>query len=76
MANSLEQMFRQLSDEELDRAFEEFERWRTTSKLENGILLSVHSTFCQSNKFDIPVDTIREPFLFIAGQRFRARNVR
>lgn len=73
MANSFEQAFEQLSDEQLRQAFEEYVRWRETALLDDGILRSVHRSFCELTKVDLPIDAVCEPFLFVACRRFQTQ---
>lgn len=65
MANSFEQAFEQLSDEQLRQASEEHVRWRKTALLDDSIPRSVHRPFCELTKVDLPIDAVCEPFLFV-----------
>ncbi|WP_311078226.1 hypothetical protein [Paenibacillus polymyxa] len=64
-----ESMFFDLSDDELRRAFEEYEQWRETGVLEEGVIRNIHRNFEEKNDMTVMVHTLTEPLLYVVIKR-------
>nr|WP_156736371.1 hypothetical protein [Mycobacterium sp. E3298] len=69
---TIEQMMSELTDEQIEKAFNENESWRKTGVLEDGVLRSTYEKFCEENGgVKYLIHLITEPLLYEMVKRYR-----
>lgn len=70
---TMENRFAALSDEQLDIAFGEYEEWRKTGVLKDGIVRTVYDQFCADTGINAVIHLITEPLLYVIVKRLKAQ---
>ncbi|WP_353883463.1 hypothetical protein [Paenibacillus amylolyticus] len=65
-----ESVFFELSDEQLRSAFQEYDLWRSSGMLQNGILSGVHEMLEKRNNTGYTLNSLSEPLMFVFIKRF------
>lgn len=68
---TINQMFAELTDEQLEQAFYENEEWRKTGVLQDGVLRNLYNEFCKANDRHYMIHLISEPLLYEMVIRYR-----
>ncbi|MED0675260.1 hypothetical protein ABEV55_14740 [Aneurinibacillus thermoaerophilus] len=65
----IEQFFSELTDQELQQAFKEYESWRETGTLEDGIIRSTYNKFSAETGVKGTIHLVSEPLLYTIVKR-------
>ncbi|OZB98060.1 hypothetical protein [Paenibacillus sp. XY044] len=64
-----ESIFSKLSDDDLRKAFAEYENWRETGVLQEGIIRRAHEELQEVNGYSIMIHSLTEPLLYVIIKR-------
>ena len=70
MFKTIEQRFIELSDESLQTAFSEYEEWRKTGVLQEGVIRRVYQEFSLETGINGAIYLVSEPLLYVLVKRF------
>ncbi|MFF0828781.1 hypothetical protein ACFYU8_17745 [Brevibacillus sp. NPDC003359] len=71
MKKTINQMFTELTDEQMEQAFLENEEWRKTGFLQDGVLRNLHNEFCEENGMNYMIQLMSEHLLYEMVLRYR-----
>lgn len=66
---SMESVINELSDQELNKAFAEYDSFRSSGELENGIIRKLIKTCEEKLNIIVSINSIIEPLLYIIIKR-------